>query len=134
MTKMTVLTHASKEEEQRTAEAQDTFDIKCAWLVSLQNMALSLSRLRASSVTLSAHKRQTVNQSQSLIELMLEVEAQIGTLQSKLMATWDINHVGLMRWLDLELEEYRKRTDPSRYTVSRSDNSRIGQTKKSHKR
>jgi hypothetical protein len=130
---MTTVTKAKT--KAMTAEAKDTYDTKIAWLISLENMVLSIRRLRKDFPTLCPHI--TAKQSKYATELTFTVNAAIDALRWRLTDTWGISQNEVTRWMDLGPDEYKKRMDLSTYSVSHSSNlaeKRNGQIKKSRKR
>jgi hypothetical protein len=112
--------------------AKDTRDTKIAWLVSLDNMGISLRRLRKDAPTLCLSE--TAASSKSDINLMSTAERAIARLGLKLMDTWGISRKELLEWMDLGADEYAKRMAFQGFIVSHSSNSQHGQTKKSRKK
>ena len=99
----------------------DTSDIRISWLTCLENMVLSMSRLRHQCPTL--YNYQMEEHLKFAIESTVTAEKAIAELRWKLMDIWGIRESEVMRWMDLGADEYRKRMDRLTYTVSRSGNS-----------
>lgn len=115
-----------------TGGQKDTRDTKIGWLVCLENMVISLCRLRKDSPIFCQHE--TKRASRSATESMLQAEKAVDFLRLRLMDTWGIKQKELMKWMDLGPDEYRKRMDPSIYSVSRFRGLQSGRIKKSRKR
>ena len=111
---------------------KDTSDIKFGWLICLDNMGLSLSRLNEDFPILS--KTTGAKQSNSVIALISMLLKAIAKLQSKLMAIWDISRASLLALMNCEPGAYKKRMAQSNFTVSHSPALRTGPTKRSRKR
>lgn len=111
---------------------KDTYDTKCAWLVSLESMAISLSRLRKESPIIC--RSETARSLKYDTDLMFLAEKEIEGLGLRLMDSWGISRRELLKWMDLGPDAYAKRMSSNGFIVSRSSNSQHGQTKKSRKK
>jgi hypothetical protein len=115
-----------------TVAVNDTNDIKIAWLVSLENMVIALSRLRSDFLTSCRPEPPGALFASTTASMTLALK-EIAELRLRLMDTWGIRSDMVARWMGLGLSEYEKRMDPSRYIVLRSSGSRPGRTRKSPK-
>jgi hypothetical protein len=115
-----------------TIAATDTFDIKCAWLASLENMDISLSRLKKDAPTLCLSE--TAASSKSNIDSMSMAKKSIEELGLKLMDTWGISRTTLLKWMDLDPDAYAKHISYNGFIVSHSSNSQSGRIRKSRRK
>lgn len=115
-----------------TAGVKDTNDIKYAWLASLENMAMSLSRLRKECPTICPS--QTAKSLRLDTDLIFTAEKLLEESASRLMGTWGISQRELLTWMDLGPADLAKRMNWKGSSVSHLVNSHIGRTRRSRKK
>ena len=79
-------------------DQRDIYDIKCAWLIFLANVSVSLSRLKKECPTICPSE--TARSSKSVTDSMSMLEKESEGLALKLMDLWDINQKGLSEWIN----------------------------------
>ena len=115
-----------------TAVPRGIFDTKNAWLISLENMIMTLSRLRRDYPTIC--RSIPVKSLKSVTDLTFTVEEGLDELVSRLMDKWAISHSMRRQWMACEQKDYVKRMSSKRYTVSHSSNSPAGLMRKSRRK
>lgn len=115
-----------------TVGATATKDTKCASLLFLINVAMLLSRLKKACPTISHSK--TAKSLRSVTDSMCTVEKEAEDLALKLMVTWGIDHSTLLKWIDLEPNDFVRNMTSIGSTVSHLSNLQAGRTRKSQRR
>jgi hypothetical protein len=112
----------------------DIDELKTAYVVFCENAVATLSRLKNDFPTL-CQPNPDGHYSSDTASIVIAAK-ELAELRLRLMAQWGILPSMVAQWMGLGLEEYKKRMDPSIYTVYRSDGSSAkepGRTKKSRK-